>query len=126
MSTSIWDDPNIVGSDGAYVKWETPGDCVTGDLISVGQGEDMQGGACPQLVIREDDGLERILTASQAQLKSKLRKHRPNAGDRIKILFERVEKRDGGKTLKHFEVSVVAGGAKGTPAADVNSAEEPF
>ena len=107
---------------GAYVKWETPGDEIVGDVTSVTVGEDMNGKACPVIGVRLDDGEDRIISASQAMLKSLMVEHRPLPGDRIKVVFSKVEKRDGGKTLKVFEVTVAHGGAKGTTVA----VEEPF
>ena len=80
-----------------------------------------------------------LLTAGQAQLKAKLLEARPMPGDRIRVTFDSVEKRGGGKTLKHFTVQLKKGGAKtatglppnqgdfdSAPADPVYGDEEPF
>lgn len=124
MSNDPWDGlPN-----GKYVKWENIGDEVVGDVIGKGIGPDANGQDVPQLTIRKDDGEEVTITAGQAQLKAKLMEARPQIGDRIKIRYEKAEKKDGGKTLKHFEVVVKTGGAKSPvskPEAQ-KAAEEDF
>ena len=122
MSNDIWDNPELATPTGLYAKWETPGDSIAGDVTSVTVGEDMNGRPCPVIGVRTDDGEDRIISASQAMLKSLLVEKRPLTGDRIKVTFTKVEKRDGGKTLKVFEVSVTKDGAKGTALAT----EEPF
>lgn len=122
---SIYDTLPSAGGD--FVKWENAGDSVAGDLVEVRAGTNMAGDAVPEWVIRTDDGSDRVVTCSQAQLRSKAFELRPVVGDRIKVTFTRSEKRDGGKTLKHFTVDVVTGGAKGTAAAEDNGADEdPF
>lgn len=122
---SIYDE--LPSSGGDFVKWENPGDSVAGDLIEVRAGTDINGNAVPEWVIRTDDGVDRVVTCSQAQLKSKAFEMRPVAGDRVSVTFTRAEKRDGGKTLKHFDVKVKTGGAKGTAAVAADEFdEEPF
>jgi hypothetical protein len=98
--------------NGAFVSWDNVGDEVVGDVIGKGMGQDFNGNPCPQLVIRTDDGAETTVTAGQAQLRAKLLEGKPQVGDRIRIVFTQSEKRDGGKTLKHFEVTIKSGGAK--------------
>ena len=109
MTSSVWDDPTIRPS-GDYVKFETVGDFVVGEIIGLGIHEFPDGKRAAKLIIRDDDGEERTLTAGQVQLATKLAEARPEVGDRVKITFTQVEKRSGGKTLKHFDVAV-----KGTP-----------
>lgn len=109
--------------NGNFAKWENPGDEIAGDIVGKGIGEDMQGGQVPQIVVRLDDDSEVTITASQAQLRAKLLAAKPNVGDRIKVTFTQSENRSGGKTLKHFEVQVKAGGAKNpTPTAEAVAA----
>lgn len=122
MSADIWDTPGMSAVSGAYVKWEEPGETVIGDVTGVTLGEDLNGRPCPVISLRTDDGDDRIISASQAMLKGEMARLRPVVGDRIKVSFDRTEKRDGGKTLKVFTVAVTPGGAKGTVAA----VEEPF
>lgn len=120
--TSVWDDPELVTAS-EYVKFENVGDHVAGKVLAVQVHRWDDGTACPKLVIATDDGEEKALTASQMRLKSALAEQRPEAGDHISVTFREVEKRPGGKTLKHFDVVVtrngsgVVVGAPATPAA---------
>ena len=121
--TSVWDDPTIRPS-GDYVRFETVGDTLVGDVIGLGIHEFPDGKRAAKLIVRDDEGEERTLTAGQVQLASKLAEARPEVGDRIKIVYTENEKRSGGKTLKHFDVSVKKGGAKTT--MPVPADDEPF
>ena len=110
---SIWDDPSLqVGGD--YVKFENVGDSVSGELLSVGIHKWNDGTVSPQLIIRTEDG-EKTVTAGQIRLKAELAEKKPEAGDLIKITLSDIEKRQGGKTLKHFDVQV----KKATATADL-------
>lgn len=121
---SIWDDPDLQVNDD-YVKFENAGDTVTGEIIAtrIHRFDDK---AVPQLVLRCDDGVERTVTAGQARLKAILSELRPTEGQTITITMTNLEKRQGGKTLKHFEVDVAdqAKPAK-TPKTKAAPAEEP-
>lgn len=101
---------------GQFVKWEEPGQQIVGDLVLVEAGQSLQGTKVPQLTIRLDSGEEVIVTASQGQLKALILKEKPLPGDRVRIKFTNTEKRDGGKTLKLFELEVKRGGAKAAVA----------
>lgn len=113
-----WDDI----PKGDFWTWENPGEFLAGDIISKTIDEDFNGKPAPCLGIRQDDGTEVLLTAGQAQLKAKLLEAKPAVGDRIKITFTQVEKRGGGKTLKHFEVQLKSGGAKSPVAPPTQEA----
>lgn len=115
---SVWDDPAIKANDD-YVKFENPGDKVVGTILDISVHTFPDGKKAPKLVIREDDGDERVLTAGQTMLLRRLGELRPDVGDRIAVVFERVERRDGGKTMKHFQVEVARQGA---PAGDTVAA----
>lgn len=106
--TNVWDDPDLQRNDD-YVRWENEGDQIVGEILRVAKHTFEDGKVAPLLVIRTDDGTERTLTAGQVQLATKLAELRPGVGDRIAIVYTRSEKRQGGKTLKHFEVEVKAG-----------------
>ena len=104
---SLWDDPSMkVGGD--YVKFEAVGDSVSGTLLSVGAHKWEDGSVSPKLLIDTGDG-EKTVTAGQIRLKAALAEQRPEAGDKIKITLTQIEKRQGGKTLKHFDVQVQRG-----------------
>lgn len=104
---SLWDDPSMkIGGD--YVKFEAVGDSVSGTLLSVGAHKWEDGSISPKLLIDTGNG-EKTVTAGQIRLKAALAEQRPEAGDKIKITLTQIEKRQGGKTLKHFDVQVQRG-----------------
>lgn len=119
---SIWDDPELHVSDD-YVKFETPGDTITGTItaLRIHRFDDKP---VPQIVIRTPEGHDRTVTGGQARLKALLTEKRPDVGDIITITMTNVEKRAGGKTLKHFEVEVGKGTAM-APAAAAPAASDP-
>lgn len=125
---SIWDNPEMkVGGD--YIKFENVGDSVTGKVVSIGAHRWDDGSVSPQLVIQTDekdengDPVEKTVTAGQIRLKAALAEKRPEAGDTIRITFTNIEKRQGGKTLKHFEVDVKKGegGFASAPISNSNA-----
>lgn len=113
MTASVWDDPEI-RSGGEFVKLENVGDTVSGTITAVRSHRFDDGKVVPQILLATDDGEERTLTAGQVRLKAELAQQRPEAGDHLKVTLSDIEKRSGGKTLKHFEVEVTRG--NGTPA----------
>lgn len=110
---SIWDDPTIKAA-GNFVTFTDVGDSVSGVITAISrqtfQNKDGESVA-PQLMLTCDDGEERTLTAGQIRLKMALVEQRPEVGDHLAISLTQVEKRGGGKTLKHFDVKVTRGGA---------------
>lgn len=126
---SIWDDPDLrVG--GEFVKFDNVGDTVSGTINAVRAHRFDDGSVAPQILLVTDDGEERTVTAGQVRLKAALAEQRPEAGDHITITFTQVEKRAGGKTLKHFDVKVTRGGGQAaapapTPAPAQATQEQP-
>jgi len=112
MSTSIWDDPSIAANSD-YIKFENIGDTVTGVIVDIGIQTWADGSKSPKLILRTKTG-DRVLTASQVQLKNKLAEKRPEKGDTLKVTLEGVDKLQGGKTLKKFDVVV----KRATPDSD--------
>jgi hypothetical protein len=55
------------------------------------------------------------LTAGQVRLKAALAEQRPEAGDHLTVTLKQVEKRSGGKTLKHFDVEIKRGSGDKPP-----------
>jgi hypothetical protein len=101
---SYWDEPGIaIVSD--YVKFENVGDTISGVIIDLGIQTWQDGSKSPKLTLRTADG-DKVLTASQVQLKQKMAELRPEVGDSIKVTLEGVEKLQGGKTMKKFQVAV--------------------
>jgi hypothetical protein len=105
---SVWDDPAMKTADN-FIKFDNVGDKVAGVILSVGRKNWDDGSVAPQLLLRCDDGEDRTLTAGQIRLKAALVEARPEPGDHVAIELTQVEKRGGGKTLKHFEVRVKRG-----------------
>lgn len=119
MSASVWDDPDLrVG--GEFVKFEAVGDTISGTVNAVRAHRFEDGSVAPQVLVTTDDGEERTITAGQVRLKAELATQRPEPGDHIKVTFTDIEKRSGGKTLKHFSVEVTRGG--GQPATQAAAA----
>lgn len=112
---SIWDDPELA-QGGEFVAFENVGDHIAGVVQVVRIQTFDDGKRVPQLLIVADDGEDRTITAGQARLKAKLLELRPEAGDHIAITMTDLEKRSGGKTLKHFDVQLRRGGSAGAPA----------
>jgi hypothetical protein len=101
---SIWDDPDLKPSND-FIKFEQPGDMVVGRVTSIRKHTFADGKVCPQIVLGTADG-ERTMTVGQQQLLALLAAAKPNIGDVISVTFSRIERRAGGKTLKHFDVKV--------------------
>ncbi len=111
---SVWDDPEMrIASD--YVSFNEIGDTVTGTVTGVYAHRFDDGKVVPKIMLDTADG-EVALTAGQVRLKAELSEKRPDVGDTLTVTLIDIEKRAGGKTLKHFDVSVVKGG-KPSPAA---------
>jgi hypothetical protein len=110
---SVWDDPEMrIASD--YVSFNEVGDTVTGVVTGVYAHRFDDNKVVPKIMLDTADG-EVALTAGQVRLKAELSEKRPEVGDTLTVTMTEVEKRAGGKTLKHFDVNVVKGG-KPAPA----------
>jgi hypothetical protein len=118
MTASVWDDPEL-REGGEFVSFENVGDSVSGTVNAVRAHRFDDGKVAPQILITTDDGGERTITAGQVRLKAELAAQRPEAGDHVSISLTEIEKRSGGKTLKHFAVEIRRGGSvpAATPAA---------
>jgi len=107
---SVWDDPEI-REGGEFFKFDQVGDTISGTITAVRSHRFDDGKVAPQVLLTTDDGQERTVTAGQVRLKAALAEKRPEAGDHLTITYTQKEPRAGGKTLKHFEVTVRRGGA---------------
>jgi hypothetical protein len=114
MSTSVWDDPEIKAG-GDYIKFDSPGDTVSGTVTAIRAHRFDDGKVVPQVLLVTDDGEEKTMTAGPVRLKAELAEQRPEAGDHIKVTFTEIEKRAGGKTRKPYDLTVTRAGA--APAA---------
>ena len=111
---SVWDDPEMrTASD--YASFNEVGDSVSGIVTGVFAHRFDDGKVVPKIMLDTADG-EIALTAGQVRLKAELSEKRPEVGDTLTVTLTEIEKRAGGKTLKHFNVVVVKGG-KPAPAA---------
>lgn len=101
------------------IKFEQVGDHVAGVVTNIritdfgGKGE-----RTPELWVRQDDGNEVSMTASQVMLQRALANAQPAVGDKIAIVYkgDGQSSRAGMSPPKLFEVKVVRGG---TPANDM-------
>lgn len=97
---------------GAFAKWVAIGDQVTGTLTRIEEegGETVQGDPCPELTIETEDGHEVQVTCSQARLWTRVAELDAEGallvGRHIEIELTDIEKRNGGRTLKHFRVEL--------------------
>jgi len=111
---SVWDDPEMrTASD--YASFNEVGDSVSGIVTGVFAHRFDDRKVVPKIMLDTADG-EIALTAGQVRLKAELSEKRPEVGDTLTVTLTEIEKRAGGKTLKHFDVVVVKGG-KPAPAA---------
>jgi hypothetical protein len=112
---SVWDDPEMrIASD--YAKFEVIGDSVSGTVTGVYAHRFDDGKVVPKIMLDTAEG-EVALTAGQVRLKAELSEKRPEVGDTLTVTLTEVEKRAGGKTLKHFDVVVAKSGAPKAKAA---------
>jgi hypothetical protein len=118
---SVWDDPEI-RSGGDFVKLENIGDTISGTVQAVRVHRFDDGKVAPQVLLVTDDGEERTLTAGQVRLKAALAEERPETGDHVTVTLTDIEKRAGGKTLKHFDVTVTRGQPSTAPVAPAPAA----
>lgn len=114
--TSVWDDPDL-RAGGEFVKLENKGDKIGGSILAVRAHRFDDGSVVPQIIYTDKiggTGEEKTWTAGQIQAKRKLAELRPEAGDDFVAELTDVERRSGGKTLKHIEIQVWRGGKKKT------------
>jgi hypothetical protein len=112
---SVWDDPEMrIASD--YVSFNEIGDTVTGVVTGVFAHRFDDGKVVPKIMLAVGDG-EVALTAGQVRLKAELSEKRPEVGDTLTVTLTEIEKRAGGKTLKHFDVVVAKSGTPAPAAA---------
>lgn len=84
-------------SNGDHMKWTNVGDAVAGELVVVRVGKDFNGNDCPELVIRQDDGEDVIVTAGQKVLQNRLAEVRPVVGEKVAITYSAIGTAQPGK-----------------------------
>lgn len=125
MSDFDW---NNFKNTGEWITFNEVGDQVIGVVTAVRVGKDFNGNPCPELMIDlDDDGGEKILTAGQKILQSKLAEWAPQVGDRIWIMYSGVgDARPGKAPAKLFDVKVKRdenSGAKGVREMQAEAAK---
>ena len=111
-----WDE---FGSTSGFMAFREIGDAIAGEVLAVRKGKDFNGGPCPELVIRTDDG-DVTVTAGQTVLQSCLAEVRPRAGEKVAITYSGVGDAKPGKApAKLFTVAVrdAAGQLRTAPEA---------
>lgn len=120
---SVWDDPELKTTDD-YAKLEQVGDVIEGEILVVRKHTFDDGSTAPQIILRTPTGDERTWTAGQIQAQRQLAELRPEAGDHIRAELVQIEKRSGGRTLKHIKVEVPRrGGVPTAPAPAPQAAQ---
>lgn len=118
MSESIWDSPDMrVGGD--FMSFDKVGDSIAGTINAVRAHRFTDGSVAPQLLLTTDDGDEKTVTCGAIRLKIRVAELRPEPGDHVSIRLESEEPRGGGKTLRHWDVTVTRAGA--TPPAQAQA-----
>jgi hypothetical protein len=119
---SVWDDPEMrIASD--YASFNEVGDSVSGVVTGVYAHRFDDGKVVPKIMLDTSNG-EIALTAGQVRLKAALSEKRPEVGDTLTVTMTEIEKRAGGKTLKHFDVNVVKGAGAPVAAAPTDMTPE--
>ena len=95
-------------------KAENIGDSVKGKITTLRVATLPDGTQLPSITIATATG-EREVLASQSMLLRRLVETQPKIGDTISITYTQLEKLNGGRTLKHFDVQISTSSA---PTAD--------
>lgn len=119
---SVWDDPELRTAS-EYASFVDIGDSVSGVVTGVFAHRFDDGKVVPKIMLDTADG-EIALTAGQVRLKAALSEKRPEVGDTLSVKLIDIEKRAGGKTLKHFDVSVIKGNGAPAPTAPTGMTPE--
>ena len=119
-TNTFWDDKEMFSS-GDFVSFEAVGDTVSGTITAVRKHMFDDGKVVPQIELDTAEG-PKTLTAGQIRLKTALAEKRPSVGDLLTVTLTDIEKRQGGRTLKHFDV-VVGPVAPAAPAAAAPAAD---
>lgn len=91
-----------------YMKFEEPGDSISGTITKVYPGTDYNGNPCPVLDLNVGEGEERTVSCGQANLKAQVTALKPKVLDTITITFTHTEQAEKGKR-KVFKIEHVPG-----------------
>lgn len=120
--TYNWDEFKNTGD---FVSFKEVGDQIVGVIKAIRTGHDFNGNPCPELIVTDDEGEDRTVTAGQVLLKTALAEKAPQVGDRIRITYSGIGDAKPGKApAKQFTVDVKPNG-KPAPKAPV-ATDDPF
>jgi hypothetical protein len=120
MSDFNWDS----FANGDFIKFNSVGDTIAGEVLAVGLGTDFGGAACPKLTIRTAEGDDKIVNAGQKVLQSRLAEVRPQVGEKVAIVYSADGTAKPGQTAaKLFTVQVrgADGSLRQAPEAEVTT-----
>ena len=116
-----WDEFKNTGD---FVSFREVGASVTGVVKMIRTGTDFNNNPCPEIILEDDKGEERTVTAGQVLLKAALAEKAPQVGDKIRIVYSGVgDVRPGKAPAKQFTVEVKKGSK---PVAVAAAADDPF
>jgi hypothetical protein len=121
--TFDWSDYQSPSDFAEEFKFQTPGDAIAGTIVDI-RAPDTRFGRKPVMTIRRDDGIERTVWCSNANLQSQLADKRPQKGDRIAIVFRELgEPKAGQSPPKLYDVELRQGGSTqaAAPAAPAST-----
>ena len=126
MSTD-WEDVDV--APGNFVKWETPGDTVTGWVVTYNPtagGTNFDGDECGVLVIDDHETRElRTITLDKGALRDAVAAASPVVGLLMRVTHDRMIESKNGREYKGFRVQVNrAVRAPERPVSDLD--ETPF
>lgn len=107
MSTIDWGEFQGSSGDWQKFRFENPGDSISGEITDLRIAIMADGTRLPSLTIKDEQGSEWSLLASQVGLQRALATARPATGDRISILHTGTGEAKPGKSApKLFEVAL--------------------
>jgi len=116
MSNIDWEQFQKPAAGDYPERWrpENEGDTVTGKIKQIRIATMPDGQQYPSIMVDTAEG-EREILASQAMLLRLFANQQPKVGDTITIVHTSVEKLSGGRTLKHFDLTVEPAVTRTTP-----------
>jgi hypothetical protein len=118
-------------TSGAFVSFKNEGDTSDWGIVTDinGNGTTFNGDPCPEVVLNVNGAVVTV-TCSQAQLWSKtvavVESGELAIGRAAKFTMSKIERRNGGKTLKHFEIETKDADAAMVSASASSATDEPF
>lgn len=109
MTASPWDDPDLADA-GDFYEFNNIGDVASGCIKAVRTHRFPEtGNVAAQVLMVDDDGTDKCLTAGQFRLKKTLVEQRPMPGDHLRVTYVASIPLAGGKAAKDFTVQITRG-----------------